>query len=101
MSLRDLGRREIALLRLYTDCQFQMSPRAFSAKWNVTRLQMARICGCSVSTADRWYARPTNYRAPAPIYQRRLAEMDFLWERWDEISPALKERFCPPPEPAE
>ncbi|MBD1890507.1 hypothetical protein [Coleofasciculus sp. FACHB-SPT9] len=36
-SPRPLGQRELELIQLYANCQLGMSPRAFEAKWNVTR----------------------------------------------------------------
>jgi hypothetical protein len=89
-----LGPREQALLRLYTNCQFGLSPSDFYAKWNVTHAQMAQICGCSVSTVDRWFLHGAGYRAPEPIYFRRLAEINFLWENYEQIPDALKEKAC-------
>jgi hypothetical protein len=75
-----LGAREQALLRLYVNCQLGLSPSDFYSKWNVTHAQMAQICGCSVSTVDRWFLHGSGYRAPEAIYLRRLAEINFLWE---------------------
>ncbi|MBD2001421.1 helix-turn-helix domain-containing protein [Leptolyngbya sp. FACHB-541] len=97
MNLGDLGPRELALLRLYANCQLGMSPRDFYAKWNVTHAQMAQICGCSEPTVDRWFAGPSSYRQPEPIYLRRLAEMNLLWEFYEQIPAALKQWLCPPP----
>jgi hypothetical protein len=96
MSLQDLGVRELALLRLYSRCQLGMSPQDFYAKWNVTHAQMARICGCSEPTVDRWFSKGRGSRSPEPIHLRRLAEMDLLWEFYEQIPVDLWERFCPP-----
>lgn len=76
MSMKDLGARERALLNLYVNCQLQMAPADFYAKWNVTHAQMAQICGCSESTVDRWFFQGAGYQPPKPLYQRRLAEID-------------------------
>lgn len=91
-----LGTRELALLNLYKGCQLSMSPWDFYAKWNVTHAQIAQICGCSRPTVDRWFARSSNYRPPAVVYCRRLAEMDFLWEHYGQISSSLWQHLCPP-----
>ncbi|MBD2123410.1 helix-turn-helix domain-containing protein [Trichocoleus sp. FACHB-262] len=96
MSLRDLGQREIALLKLYTRCQLGMSPQEFYAKWSVTHAQMAQICGCSEPTVDRWFAKAKNYRPPEAVYLRRLAEMNLLWESYEQVPPALRQVLCPP-----
>lgn len=92
MSLRDLGQRELKLLKLYARCQLSMSPQDFYAKWNVTHAQMAQICGCSQATVNRWFSRRT-YHAPAPLYCRRLAEMDLLWEVYEQIPATIRRRL--------
>lgn len=96
MSPKDLGTREHTLLNLYYTCQLGMTPTAFYAKWNVTHAQIARICGCSESTVDRWFSGGKSHRLPAPIHLRRLAEMDFLWETYEEIPASLRRRLCRP-----
>ena len=94
MSLRDLASRERALLNLYCNCQFEMSPTDFYSKWNVTHAQIAAICGCSESTVDRWFQRGRSSQPPEPIYLRRLAEMDFLWENYEQIPAELRQQLC-------
>jgi hypothetical protein len=101
MSLRDLSPRELRLLRLYTHCQLGMSPQAFYAKWNVTHAQIARICRCSEPTVDRWFSQGRGSRSPQPPHLRRLAEMDLLWELYEQIPPPLRHRLCPPHHPPE
>jgi hypothetical protein len=70
---RPLGQQELELIRLYANCQLGMSPRAFEAKWNVTRSalrssaslsQMAAICQCSLGTVQRWFERGNNFSPP-------------------------------------
>jgi hypothetical protein len=100
MSLRELGQRERVLLRLYSRCQLGMSPRDFYAKWNVTHAQMAQICCCSQPTVDRWFSRGSTHRSPDPLHCRRLAEMDLLWELYEQIPATLREQFCPPQHPS-
>lgn len=94
MSLRHLGRREYALLNLYSHCQLGIAPADFYAKWNVTHAQMAQICGCSESTVDRWFQQGRSKQPPEPIYLRRLAEIDFLWEYYEQIPGDLRQRLC-------
>jgi hypothetical protein len=96
MSLRNLGDRELALLRLYLGCRFGMLPQAFYAKWNVTHAQMAQICGCSEATVDRWFLGQSARHRPALVYLRRLGEMDLLWECYEELPLALRQRVCSP-----
>jgi len=94
MSLKNLGVREQTLLNLYCQCQFEMSPANFYAKWNVTHAQIAAICGCSESTVDRWFQRSRSSQLPEAIYLRRLAEMDFLWENYEQIPTELRQQVC-------
>lgn len=97
MHLRDLGRRELMLFRLYTRCQFGMSPQSFYAKWNVSHAQIAKICGCAIPTVDRWFASGQSRRSPKPLHLRRLAEMDFIWEFYEEIPLLLRQQLCVTP----
>lgn len=97
MHLRDLGRQELMLFRLYTRCQFGMSPQAFYAKWNVSHAQMAKICGCAIPTVDRWFASGQSRRSPRPLHLRKLAEMDFIWEFYEEIPLLLLQQLCATP----
>lgn len=95
MSPRNLGQHELRLFHFYTHCQLQMSHLDFYAKWDVTHAQMAQICGCSQPTVDRWFAGSGNYRSPEPLYLRRLAEMDLLWEKYYKVPLALRRHLCP------
>lgn len=92
--MKPLGQREQSLLSLYLNCQFSMTPADFYAKWDVTHAQMAQICGCSESTVDRWFQGGKGYQPPEPIYLRRLAEMDFLWEHYEHIPLPLRRQVC-------
>jgi hypothetical protein len=94
MNLKPLGHREQALLNLYCTCQLEMSPADFYAKWSVTHAQIAQICGCSISTVDRWFQQGKSQQQPEPIYLRRLAEMNFLWEHYEQLPPALRLQLC-------
>lgn len=94
MNLRNLGQRELALLRLYSRCQFGMTPQAFYAKWNVSHAQMAAICGCALPTVNRWFASGKHHRSPSTIHLRRLAELDLLWERYETIPLPLRQHLC-------
>jgi DNA invertase Pin-like site-specific DNA recombinase len=91
-SNRRLETRELTLLTLYSNCQFSMDVFEFYRKWNVTQKQIAIICGCSLATVGRWFGSPR--QAPESIYTRRLAEMDLIWELWEQIPDELKERLC-------
>lgn len=92
-----LGARELAIFNLYTNCQLSMSPQDFYNKWNVTHAQIAQICGCSTTTVDRWFTTSALQTFPGPDYMRKLAEIDFLWEHYEQIPPELRDRLCPPP----
>lgn len=94
MNLRNLGNTERTLLSLYLNCQFEMAPNEFYAKWDVTHAMMAQICGCSESTVNRWFQKGSGYQPPEPIYLRRLAEIDFLWEHYKQIPPFLRKLLC-------
>jgi hypothetical protein len=96
MSLQPLGQRERRLLRLYYRCQLGMSPQTFYAKWEVTHLQIAQICQCSLPTVDRWFAGGSTQRPPRPVYLRRLAEVDLLWESYEAMPQSLRKRLCSP-----
>ena len=87
-----LSIRETTLLDLYSDCQLSMDVFEFYQKWNVTQTQIARICGCSLSTVERWFG--SQRQTPRAIYTRRLAEMDLIWEFWAELPTEFKQRLC-------
>ncbi len=90
---RPLGARELALLNLYSNCRLSMDVFEFYRKWNVTQRQLATICGCSLATVERWFG--TQRQVPESIYTRRLAEMDLIWELWEQIPAEIRERLCP------
>lgn len=92
-SDRRLGARELALLNLYSNCRLSMDVFEFYRKWNVTQRQIATICGCSLATVERWFS--SQPQIPQPIYTRRLAEMDLIWEIWEQIPAEFRERLCP------
>ncbi|MBD2101010.1 helix-turn-helix domain-containing protein [Leptolyngbya sp. FACHB-261] len=94
MSGKHLSDRELTLLQLYSGCYLSMQPQDFYLKWSVTHEEMARICRCSISTVDRWFLQGRNRRVAEPIYTYRLAEMDFLWESYEQIPKALRRRLC-------
>lgn len=91
-SNRRLGARELALLTLYSNCRLSMDVFEFYRKWNVTQRQIAIICGCSPATVGRWFGSPR--QVPELIYTRRLAEMDLIWELWEQIPAEIRERLC-------
>ena len=95
MTPQDLRQREIALLRLYCGCQFGISPQAFYARWDVTHVQIAQICGVSEPTVDRWFSQGKSKRFANTTHRRKLAEMNFIWEEYERIPPWLKRHICP------
>lgn len=95
MKPQDLGQREHTLLQLYCGCQFGMSPQAFYARWNVTHVQMAQICGVSEATVNRWFSQGKNRRLAEAIHRRKLAEMNFMWEEYERIPQRLRQHLCP------
>ena len=95
MTPQALGQRELKLLQLYSDCQFGMTPQAFYARWDVTHVQIAQICGVSEASVDRWFSQGKHRRAAEPRYRRKLAEMNFLWEQYDRIPVRLWLQVCP------
>ena len=97
ISPRPLGERELELIHLYANCQLRMSPRAFEAKWAVTRKQMAAICQCSLATVQRWFERGANFSPPTPYHLRYLALADLFIEHFEEIPDQLKALLCPVP----
>jgi hypothetical protein len=97
MTPQELGRRELALLELYCNCQFSMTPQAFYARWGVNQATIARIAGTSISTVSKWFSQGKSRRRPEPIHCRRLAEMHFLWEEYERMPPQLRQQLCPMP----
>lgn len=95
MTPQDLEQRELKLLQLYCSCQFSMTPQAFYARWNVTHVQMAQICGVSEATVDRWFSQGKNRRFAEALYRRKLAEINFIWEEYERIPPQLRQQLCP------
>ncbi len=91
-SHRPLRARELALLNLYSGCQLSMDVFAFYQKWNVTQRQIAAICGCSLANVERWFG--STRMVPEAIYTRRLAEMDLIWELWEQIPADVREQLC-------
>ncbi len=96
MNPQELGRRELKLLELYCGCQFGMTPHAFYAKWNVTHAQIARICGISEASVNRWFSHGQHRRTAEASHRRKLAEMDFLWEQYERMPLQLRRQLCPP-----
>lgn len=94
---RDLGIRELALYDLYRNCQLGLSPQEFYARWNVTHAQMAEICKCSITTVDRWFTSSALQTLPNRHHLKQLAEMDLLWQHYEEIPETIRRLICPPP----
>lgn len=96
MTPQNLGRREVKLLELYCGCQFGMTPHAFYAKWCVTQAQIAKICGLSEASVNRWFSHAKNRRFAEAVHRRKLAEMDLIWEEYERIPTQLRRHLCPP-----
>ena len=88
-SPRRLGDRELQLISLLANCQLGMTPREFEAKWDVTRGQMAALCGCSLGNVKRWFKSDTDCVAPSQYHLRYLALADIFLEYFEGISPKL------------
>ena len=97
MIPQELGQRELALLRFYCGCQFSMTPHEFYARWGVTHAQIAQICGVSEASVDRWFSQGKNRRSAESIHCRKLAEMNFIWEYYEQIPLRLVAQICSPP----
>lgn len=91
---RPIGERELQLIRLYSNCQLELSPQTFYAKWDVSYEQIGEICSRSPSTVQRWFKRDRNYRAPKRCDLYHLALMDFLLEHFEEIPADLFNLLC-------
>ncbi len=81
-------------MELYSNCQLEMTPQQFYAKWQVTYLEIALICSRSLSTVGRWFTSGRTYRRPSPTDLRHLAVMDFLLEHFEEIPQAIIDLLC-------
>ncbi|WP_206603132.1 helix-turn-helix domain-containing protein [Leptolyngbya ohadii] len=95
---QNLGPRELALYNLYRNCQLSMTPQQFYSRWDVTHAQIAQICGCSTTTVDRWFTTTALQSLPRRDHMRKLAEMNFLWEHYEEIPDSIRQHLCPPPD---
>jgi hypothetical protein len=56
-----------------------LDPEEFLARWRVSRSELAKICGCSVSTVKRWFASGESHHEPTPDHKRKLARTHLLW----------------------
>ncbi|QSJ18326.1 helix-turn-helix domain-containing protein [Nostoc sp. UHCC 0702] len=91
-----LTERELTLINIYINCQLELSPRSFYAKWDVDYQMIAKICSRSPSTVRRWFRRGRNYRSPSRCDLRHLALMDFLLEHFEKIPTEVFNLLCPP-----
>jgi hypothetical protein len=92
---RRLGQREIELIQRFANCQLAMNPRDFEAKWDVTRMQMATLCGCSLGNVKRWFRNDLEYTAPNRYHLRYLALADLFLSQFDTLPPELQQILCP------
>ncbi|HAA31498.1 MAG TPA: hypothetical protein DDW76_07970 [Cyanobacteria bacterium UBA11369] len=90
-----IGERELQLIRLYANCQLELSPQSFYAKWDVTYEQIGEICSRSPTTVQRPFKRASNYRSPKRCDLHHLALMDFLLEHFEKIPPQLFDLLFP------
>jgi hypothetical protein len=86
---RRLEQRELELIQKLANCQLAMTPREFEAKWDVTRLQMAALCNCSVGSVKRWFKLGRDYTAPNQYHLLYLALADLLLEYYDRLPAEL------------
>jgi hypothetical protein len=93
---RPLSKRELNLIKTYSDCKLGMTPQRFYRKWNVSHNQIAQICNRSVSNVSFWFSIGRNQRNPTSADLRHLALMDFLLEHFEEIPETLTNLLCPP-----
>ncbi len=96
MNPRPLTEQQQHLIKLYSQCQFGMTPQRFYSKWQVNQEVLALICSRDLNTVRRWFVRGKYYRRPAPVDLRNLAIMDFLLEHFQEIPEKLWNLICPP-----
>jgi hypothetical protein len=56
-----------------------LSPSQFLERWEITKVQMARMCFCSPSTVSRWLSSSACHQDPGDEYRFRLGYIDSLW----------------------
>lgn len=88
---KTLSERELYLITMYSNWDFNMTPKQFYAKWQVSYEQIALICYRSDSTVRGWFKQGKNRRYPNRNDLRNLALMDFLLEHFEEIPEHLRQ----------
>ena len=69
----------------------QLSPQAFSHRWDAGTEDIAHICCVSKSTVYHWLGGQASRRIAGCPHQRILAMADFLLSNADAIAPLLNQ----------
>lgn len=56
-----------------------MEPIEFEQRWDVSRQDLADICGCSKSQVDHWYSVGKDSRSPSEHEKRLLELANYFW----------------------
>ena len=56
-----------------------LSPSEFLERWEISKIQLARLCFCSPSTVSRWLTESSCHQDPGDEYMFRLGYVDNLW----------------------
>lgn len=71
----------------------QMTPEEFLFLWDVSREELAKLCGKSLSTVNHWFSRGAHRIEPSEDDQRRLAEIHAFWTQFENEPKHLREIF--------
>lgn len=91
---RRLGQREIDLIHKLAQCELEMTPRQFEAKWDVDRSQIAALCHCSLGNVKRWFKTGSDYSPPTRYHRRYLALSDVFLEHFENLPPEIQQLIC-------
>ena len=91
---RRLGQREIDLIEQLAQCELEMTPRQFEAKWDVDRSQIAALCHCSLGNVKRWFKTGADYSPPTKYHRRYLALADLFLEHFENLPPEIQQLIC-------
>ncbi len=86
--------REKRLILMFTQCQLQMTPIQFYAKWEVSYDIIAQIATRSDSTVRGSFKQGRYRRYPKIADLRQLALMDFVLEHFEDIPQPLWSLLC-------
>ena len=56
-----------------------MDLEAFLNIWDVSREELAFICGCSLTTVNHWFSQGKHRRKPNDSHKQRLALAHHIW----------------------